>query len=138
MASNKRVADLGTPKGQKQAQQQFDRYGQALQNMSVISRIIGKSSPMVGGMIEEVSQGQIEDLAGRYTKDLQKEYTRQLNRRRQGADQSRQQRRAATARPPSNRGTIADFGKTPAEMSPKPASQPKNPWSWTDSGDWLG
>ena len=137
MAGNKRVANLGTPQGQKAAQQQFDRYGQALQNMSVISRIIGKSSPMVGNMIEQVSQGQIEDLAGQYTKDLQKEYTRQLNRRRQGADQSRQQRRAATAKPASNRGTIVDFGQTPAEMSPK-ASQPKNPWSWTDSGDWLG
>ena len=90
---------------------------------------------MVGSMIEQLSTGQIEGLADQYSKDLQKEYSRQLAKRQKGTDQARMQRMTTQPKPkaPSNRGTIVDFGGPPSK-----SSTPQNPWSWTDSGDWLG
>lgn len=136
-AANRRVADLGTRSGQRAAQKQFDRYGRALTNMSIIARIIGRSSPMVGTMIEQVSSDQVQNLADQYTKDLQREYTRQLNRRRQAMDQQRRARmQPPVPQRPSSIGTIADFGKA-FDAEPR-SSSTRTPWSWTDTKGWLG
>ena len=138
--SRRRSPDLNTRKGQKAAQRQFDEYGRLAMNSSIIARILGRSSPMVGNMIEQAQSGQIQGMADQFQKDLQKQYSQKLKSRQAKVDRRRQQQ-MTTGGQPTTRGTIVDYGMPRQKQRRQPRSNeaalyPRGEWGWTDQG-WV-